>query len=313
VPESPIDRELALDVSAASSHRGPRRVLHDVSLAVPAGAIVVLAGPNGAGKSSLLATIGGRLGLDGGAIRISGLPAGDARRAGRLGLVPQDVALVPQLSVYENLRLWGIVAGAPVRSVRARIEHGLTALGLSDRATTRVDRLSGGMRRRVNLLAGLLHRPALLLLDEPTVGIDRDSRDRVHQLLGGLRDEGVGVLMVTHDLDDVTDLADGVVVLAEGAVVAAASMASLVAPHIGVREVTLVCADDGGAAALRAEGFVPDGGRRWVGPPTEEADVAALERHLDARGVRLTEIGLRRPTLSSAVARLVASHRERAR
>lgn len=308
--DAPI--EPALEIAGASRRWQGRQVLRDVTLTVPRGSLVAVAGPNGAGKSSLMRAIGGRLALDGGTIRIAGRDAAVARREGRLGVVPQDLALHPQLSVRENLRLWSVLAGTPRGEVAARIEAGLAWTGLTDRARSRVETLSGGMRRRVNLLAGLLHRPALLLLDEPTVGVDKDARGRVYELLRDLCRDGVGVLLATHELEEAGAHCDTVVVLDAGEVVATGSRAGLLAAHGAADgEVVVVPASAEGADVLRDDGFVPDEDGTWV-RPAGAIDLAALDRNLAARGVAVAELRLRRPTLQGVVARAIARHRERA-
>jgi len=302
----------ALEIAGASRRLHARDVLLDVTVTVPRGSLVAVAGPNGAGKSSLMRAVGGRLALDRGTIRIAGRDAAVARREGRLGVVPQDVALQTQLSVRENLRLWSVLAGTPAREVASRIEAGLAWIGLTDRAGSRVETLSGGMRRRVNLLAGLLHRPALLLLDEPTVGVDKDSRARIYAMLRDQCRDGVGVLLATHELDEAGAHCDTVVVLDEGRVVATGSRAALLAGHGHADgEVVVVTAGSDGEDVLRAEGFVPAGDGEWVSA-AGAGDLAGLDRHLAARGVAVAEVRLRRPTLQGVVARVIAQHRERA-
>lgn len=311
LPARPSD-DLALEVAGAVRRLRGRAVLDGVSLVVPRGALVAVAGPNGAGKSSLMRAIGGRLALDAGTIRIDAAAADDARRAGRLGIVPQDVALHPHLTVRENLRLWATLAGAPSRGLGARIDDGLAWIGLADRAASRVETLSGGMRRRVNLLAGMLHRPALLLLDEPTVGVDAEARDRVYGVLRELCAQGVGVLLATHELEEAGQHCDTVVVLDAGRVVTAGARADLLA-SFGTpgREVVVVPVSADAAAGLVAEGFVPAADGEWVsaGGP---ADLSVLEPRLAARGIAVAEIRLRRPTLTGVVARAVAAGREQA-
>lgn len=313
VMPAPLTSEPALELAGVSRRLRMRQVLCDVHLVVPGGALVAVAGPNGAGKSSLIRAIGGRLALDSGTIRIAGLEASAARRSGRLGVVPQDVALHPHLSVRENLRLWAVLAGAPRSEVDARIDAGLAWTGLAGRARSRVDELSGGMRRRVNLLAGMLHRPALLLLDEPTAGVDAESRDRIYALLGELRTQGVGVLLVTHDLDEAGAVCDTMIVLDEGVVVAAGTGAALLSeygPPGG--EVVVALASGDGGPVLGDEGFTRLDDRTWVRAAGEAPDVAALDRRLTARGVAVAELRLRRPSLQTAVAQVIARHREKA-
>lgn len=302
----------ALDVAGASRRLHDRQVLGGVDLVVPRGALVGVAGPNGAGKSSLMRAIGGRLALDAGSIRIAGVEAAEARRTGRLGVVPQDIALHPQLSVRENLRLWSTLAGTPRADVSARLEAGLTWIGLADRSRSRVDTLSGGMRRRINLLAGMLHRPALLLLDEPTVGVDTEARERIYALLRELCTQGMGVLLATHELEEAGQHCDAVVVLDAGRVVTAGARTALIAAHGGHdKEVVVVPAAAAAAGALHSEGFAPANDGEWVSAAAA-VDLATLERRLADRGIAVAEIRLRRPTLTGAVARAIAAHRERA-
>ncbi len=305
VPPARDPYDLALQVTAASRRLGNRVVIDQVDLAVARGSIVGLAGPNGAGKSSLLRAIGGRLRLDAGVIAIDGLNAAAARDAGRLGVVPQDLALHPFLTVRENLTLWATLAGTARREVAARVTEGLRWAGLEDRATARVDALSGGMRRRVNLVAGVLHRPALLLLDEPTVGVDADSRARLYALLRDLRSRGVGVLIVTHDLQEAAALCDDVVLLDAGAVLARGTVPALVASWCGTAPEVVVVPVSGAPVdeALGAEGFVAAGDGAWSRPGDGSAgELAAVERALTERGVPVLELRLRRPTLAGALA-----------
>lgn len=302
----------ALRVQGATRQLAARAVLRGVTCEVPRGAIVAVVGANGAGKSSLVKAIAGRLALQAGTIDIDGLPAPAARRAGRLGLVPQDIALTPQLSVAENLRLWARLAGGPARDLDTRIRAGLAAMGLADRERTRVDRLSGGMRRRVHVLAGLLHDPVLVVLDEPTTGIDDESRRHLHGLLRTRTAAGAGVLYVSHDLDDVAALCDRVVVLDDGVVVADAAVTALVAAFgraDGEVVVTLE-APAPAAGALQAEGLSCVAPLEWAGVPDGPLrDPAAVEARLRAAGVRVAAMTFRRATLHGAVAAAVARHR----
>jgi ABC-2 type transport system ATP-binding protein len=291
---------------------GSRRVLDGVSLAVAGGRIVALAGPNGAGKTSLLRAITGRLRLDVGTIAIEGVPPAVARARGRLGIVPQDIALFPHLTVRENLAVLGRLAGVDADAIRARVEEGLAWAGLGDRADSLVRTLSGGMRRRANLVAGVLHRPSLLLLDEPTVGVDAASESRLHVLLRSLRDEGMAVVVATHGLDEAAVLCDDLVVMAEGRVRAAGPLRELVARAFADGRELVVTVDAGGADSaaplLAAEGFRRAGAHTWVRPaPDHLADFGATEQRLLTAGVRLAEARLSEPSVRGAIALLLGT------
>jgi ABC-2 type transport system ATP-binding protein len=298
----------ALAVREATRRLGGRTVLAAVDVTVPRGAAVALVGPNGAGKTSLMRAIGGRLALDRGAIEIDGQPAATARRAGRIGMVPQALALYPHLTVRENLAVLGRLAGVAGGDVAGRVDAALAWTGLADRAASPVQTLSGGMQRRVHLVAATLHQPALVLLDEPTVGVDAASRERLHESLRSLRDRGAGMLLATHDLDEAATMCDAVVVLAAGRVVAAGSVAALLARAFdAARELVVTVEPPVHAAVLEAEGFVAATGADWVRPMSGDADgLSAIERRLIEAGVAVVALHLRRPTLAGAIARLVA-------
>jgi ABC-2 type transport system ATP-binding protein len=287
-------------------------VLDDVSLTVPRGRIVVLAGPNGAGKTSLMRAVTGRLRVDRGAIRVDGRPLVEAGRLGRVGLVPQDIALYPHLTVRENLAVLGRLAGLSPRDLRHRVDQGLAWAGLDDRASSFVRALSGGMRRRVNLVAGVLHRPALVLLDEPTVGVDTESRQRLHALLAAQRGEGAGLLVATHELDEAASFCDDVVLMDRGRVTATGSVGDIVArAFAGGRELMIAVegADPSAASEnLTTEGFRQIAPRMWVRAEREGlGSLGMIERRLAASGVRVSEARLRQPGLRAAVALLAGS------
>ncbi|MEP7116020.1 MAG: ABC transporter ATP-binding protein [Acidobacteriota bacterium] len=303
----------AVQVRAATRRLAGRLVLDAVDLTVAPGSIVGLAGPNGAGKSSLLRAIGGRLRLDAGTILIGGLAAQAARRSGRLGVVPQDIALHAHLTVRENLALWATLAGTPRSEMAARVADGLEWAGLVERASARLDTLSGGMRRRVNLVAGILHRPTLVLLDEPTVGVDAESRARLYHLLRDLKNQGLGVLLVSHDLHEAAELCDEVALMAEGVVLARGGVATLVATLCGTQAelVVLAAPDVAGDAVLAHAGFVNDDAGVWSRSGDGSAgELAAVERWLVDAAVPVTELRLRRPTLAGALANAVRQSRQ---
>lgn len=303
----------SLHVYDASRRIDGRAVLSGASLRVDRGAVVGLLGPNGAGKTSLFRAVAGRLRLDAGEVRVAGLSAADARRQGRLGLVPQDIALFAHLTVRENLMALGRLAGVAPASLRACVAEGLTWAGLDDRADAVVTTLSGGMRRRVNVVAATLHRPALLLLDEPTVGVDADARARLHDLLRSLRQQGMGMLIATHDADEAAALCDEVAVMAGGRVVLQAPTAQIVADAFGgATEVSILVEQpvpDAADAVLRCARFRPDGDGRWVGLGRGlHADVDAVRQQLADAGVRVLETRVSEPRLGAAVALIVEQH-----
>jgi ABC-2 type transport system ATP-binding protein len=236
---------------------GALAAVTDVSLEVNAGQIVGVLGPNGAGKSTTVGMIAGFLKPDGGEIRINGAPlSGDTDPAKRaIGLVPQDLALFEELSARENLRFFGALYDLSGPALDAAIASGLDFVGLADRARDKVKTFSGGMKRRLNLAAGLLHDPTLVLLDEPTVGIDPQSRNAIFDNLEALRARGKALVYTTHYMEEAERLCDRIVIIDHGRVIASDTVQGLYALLPASRRVTVELAADpseGVLASLRA-------------------------------------------------------------
>jgi linearmycin/streptolysin S transport system ATP-binding protein len=201
----------------------------DVSFSVAAGEIVGLLGPNGAGKSTTVGIIAGLLKPDAGEVRVNGaVLSGDTDPAKRtIGLVPQDIALFEKLSARENLRFFGSLYGLRGAALDATIASGLEFVGLGQRARDKVKTFSGGMKRRLNLAAGLLHDPQLVLLDEPTVGIDPQSRNAIFDNLEALRARGKALVYTTHYMEEAERLCDRIVIVDHGRVLASDTVRGL--------------------------------------------------------------------------------------
>jgi len=224
-------------VEGARKLFGATVALDGAGLALGRGEWLALLGPNGAGKTTLVRAIADRVRLDGGRLELFGQALDGSRAAvearRRLGVVPQEIALYPLLTAAENLRLWGEISGASAASLGQRIEWALEWTGLEARRHEQVQTFSGGMNRRLNLACGVLHEPEVLLLDEPTVGVDPQSRERIWQMLGELRDRGTALLLTTHQLDEAQQVADRIVILDRGRDIAAGSFQQLVQETIG--------------------------------------------------------------------------------
>jgi len=201
---------------------GPLVAVNDVSFSLADGQILGLLGPNGAGKTTTVSMVAGLLTADRGEVLIAGHRlAGDTDPAKRrIGLVPQDLALYDELTARDNLRFFGALYQLTGRSLDEAIARVLTLVGLEDRARDAVKTFSGGMKRRLNLAAGLLHNPDILLLDEPTVGVDPQSRNAIFENLEALKAEGKALLYTTHYMEEVERLADRIVIIDHGSVVA---------------------------------------------------------------------------------------------
>lgn len=233
-----------------------------VSFAVAQGETYGLLGPNGAGKTTTISMIAGLLEPTAGTVIVRGEPMSpksfQAKRS--IGLVPQELAIYPDLTGRENLRFFGGLYDLRGRELSERVQEVLATVGLSDRADDRASEYSGGMKRRLNIAVGLLHRPRLLILDEPTVGVDPQSRNAILESVEHLADQGMSVLYTTHYMEEAERLCDRVGIIDQGALVAEGTRRELVATVGQSDTVTLVGTGDLAAAAeaLRQVGGVRD-------------------------------------------------------
>jgi ABC-2 type transport system ATP-binding protein len=219
-----------LAIDGVSFRFGERVAVRDATLDCRRGEILGLLGPNGAGKTTLLSCVSGLLGGFTGTMRFGGapfLPAKDGAARTRLGLVPQELALYDDLSARENLAFFARLQGVPATDTAAAVQRGLELAGLVERADDRVATFSGGMKRRLNLAIGDLHQPELLLLDEPTVGVDPQSRNHLFESLQALRAGGRTLIYTSHYMEEVQRLCDRIAVMNDGAVVAIGTAAEL--------------------------------------------------------------------------------------
>ncbi|MTW12229.1 ATP-binding cassette domain-containing protein [Pseudoduganella eburnea] len=218
-----------LSVSGLSKSYGERRAVDGVSFQVQRGQTVGLLGPNGAGKSTTVSMICGLIKADGGTVTLDGEPVGQGASAAKqkLGLVPQDLALYEELPAIENLKLFGALYGLKGATLKKRAEEVLALVGLSDRAKDKPSTFSGGMKRRLNIAAALLHDPQLLILDEPTVGVDPQSRNAIFDTLEALKAQGRSLIYTSHYMEEVERLADHIVIIDHGKVLADAEPAEL--------------------------------------------------------------------------------------
>jgi ABC-2 type transport system ATP-binding protein len=290
-------------VQSAVRRFGGRAALAGASLSVRRGEILVLLGPNGAGKTTLLRALCGRTRLDSGSIRMAGGDPADRNVRRRIGFVPQSIALWTQLSVRHNLELFGRLAGIRRAQLAAAVADTLDWTGLATRASEPVAALSGGMQRRVNIAAGTLHRPELLLLDEPTVGLDPVARSEVHQVLDRLRKTGMSLIMTTHDLVEAEALADRVALMSAGAIRAEDSLAQLIGRLFGNdQEVVLMLVAEPAPSirdALRAARLSPTNEDKvWIGRLNSGLEqLPELRSRLIDAGADIAELRIRQPGL----------------
>jgi ABC-2 type transport system ATP-binding protein len=238
---------------------GDRLAVDGVGFEIRAGETYGLLGPNGAGKTTTISMICGLLTRNGGEVLVEGRPIDPGATAAKaaIGYVPQDLAIYPDLTASENLAFFGGLYGLRGRPLRARVAELLEIIGLTDRANDRTEQFSGGMKRRLNIAIGLLHRPRLLVLDEPTVGVDPQSRNAILASVQALGREGMAILYTTHYMEEAERLCHRVGIIDEGTIRAEGTRRELVG-MVGQRDrVTLAATGDlalATAAARRIAG-----------------------------------------------------------
>jgi ABC-2 type transport system ATP-binding protein len=216
---------------------GPVVAVDGVSLEIARGEAFGLLGPNGAGKTTTISMFVGLLAPDSGKVEIGGADPTVPSTRRRIGICPQSVSLYPELTGRQNLAFFGKLQGLRGRALRARVEWALDFSGLTDRADGRVGTYSGGMQRRLNLAAGLVHDPEILLCDEPTVGVDPQSRNHIYESIERLRDDGRTILYTTHYMEEAQRLCGRVAILDHGRILALGTPGELIAEHGGAASV----------------------------------------------------------------------------
>jgi ABC-2 type transport system ATP-binding protein len=211
-----------LQVDRLSKRYGARVAVNAISFSIAQGETVGLLGPNGAGKTTAIAMISGISRPDSGEVSLGGVSLAQNANAlkRRVGLVPQDLALYEELSAWANLQLFGGLYGLGAAELQPRAKAALALVGLADRSTDRVKTFSGGMKRRLNIAGALLHEPDLILLDEPTVGVDPQSRNAIFDNLEELKRRGKTLLYTTHYMEEAERLCDRVLILDHGQILA---------------------------------------------------------------------------------------------
>ncbi len=219
----------AIQVQDLKKSFGDHQAVKGVSFQVRQGEIFSLLGPNGAGKSTTISMLSGLLAPSGGDATIMGhsITTDGANAKKALGVVPQDIALYPDLSARENLDFWGKMYGLRGNVLKQRVDETLQIIGLAERQKGRIETYSGGMKRRVNIAVALLHKPQVVIMDEPTVGIDPQSRRHILDNVKDLNKQGMTVLYTTHYMEEATELSDHIAIMDQGQIIAYGTLEEL--------------------------------------------------------------------------------------
>jgi ABC-2 type transport system ATP-binding protein len=292
---------LPLVVDSVVKRFGELVAVDGVSLELREGECLGLLGPNGAGKSTLIRSIVGRVKPDAGAIAVLGAPAESAAAREALGWVPQELAIYPRLSCRENLQAFGRYHGITGEKLEEAVTWGLKWSSLEDRGDELTRNLSGGKKRRLNMAAGLLHRPRVVLMDEPTVGVDPQSRNHIFEMIAELRAAGAALVYTTHHMEEAERLCDRIAIIDHGKVIAQGSKEELIKSTFGDR--TQALARFAGGSERVAEWVAGKGGR-WIGPEAEftlehPSEIARLLESATEDGLALEDLALHRPNLES--------------
>lgn len=296
-------RDPVLTVTGATKRFGETMALDQAGLALHRQERLALLGPNGAGKTTLVRAIAGRVRLDQGEISLLGALIDGPRDESsgvrsRLGVVPQEIALYPLLTARENLQCFGELQGLRSAVLRERISWALDWTGLEDRADEPIKRFSGGMKRRLNIACSVLHRPDVVLLDEPTVGVDPQSRVRIWEMLEQLRRDGASQLVTTHQLDEAQQICDRIVIIDHGKVIAAGTLPELIEQTVGTqRRVTVTLAGDA-PPALKSV-FDLEGQRLVRQVQDIGRQLPDLLKQVTAAGGMITDVQISAPTLQA--------------
>jgi len=305
------DEPEALQVSDVRYSYGKARAVDGVSFSVRRGEIFGLLGPNGAGKTTTISMISGLLPPESGQVLIFGAEATDpsGRARLRMGVVPQEIALYEELSARENLRFWGEIYGLKGASLDKAVNQALEQVGLADRAIERASKYSGGLKRRLNLAIGLVHSPDLLLLDEPTVGIDPQARLRILGLVKAQAAAGRAVLYTSHYLEEAEQICDRIAVVDHGRVLAMGTVAELrrlvgegpvvtLKGDVSPEQLQMVADRTPGVSLISASG----GAASFSA--SDAAACSGLVRELFAAATKVDDLRVQEPTLEALFLKL---------
>ncbi len=292
-----------LQLENLTKRYGALAALDDVSLSLERGEFFGLLGPNGAGKTTLMSLVAGIRPADGGEILVNGEPFRHEaiEQRAQLGFVPQSLALYEELSGEENLRLFGRLYRLRGAVLRERVEEGLLAAQLQDRRRDKVQTYSGGMRRRLNIVAAILHRPQLLLCDEPTVGVDPQSRNAIFEFVQKLNADGMTIVYSTHYMEEATRLCSRIGIIDHGKLLALGTLDELL-QQLPFSEQIRIARNEATTAhlpALREFGEIVETDEAFVLSPHAALRMSEFFAAAEKLGLPYRDFSVTRPSLES--------------
>jgi ABC-2 type transport system ATP-binding protein len=297
---------LPLRVEGLVKRFGTLTAIHEISIELKNGECLGLLGPNGAGKSTLIRSIVGRVIPDAGKVMVFGDPADSLGARKALGWVPQELALYPRLTCRENLEAFGLYHGMNRPGLKNAIAWCLDWAVLTDRADDLVKVLSGGMKRRLNMAAGIIHRPKVILMDEPTVGVDPQSRNRIFEMIEKLHSEGISLIYTTHYMEEAERLCERIAIIDHGRIIALGTKDELVHKSFGSSSEVLARfgrEDESLAAWVKQRGGRIENGMAQF--TIEHAnEISGLLESAARAGHELEDVSLRKPNLESVFLKL---------
>jgi ABC-2 type transport system ATP-binding protein len=297
----------AIEVKNLHKSFGDLKAVDGISFEVAQGEIFSLLGPNGAGKTTTISMLSCLLRPDEGEALVMGHSIKDDQMGVKsvLGVVPQEIALYNDLSARENLTFWGKMYGLRGAPLKKRVNEVLEVIGLTDRAKDRVGKYSGGMKRRVNIGVALLHKPKVIYMDEPTVGIDPQSRRNILDSVVALKNQGMTVLYTTHYMEEAQELSDHIAIMDTGKIIAYGTHAELVKIVGQMDRITLTVSTDGGRvseawkAVKGVKQVKAEDGTLVVLAEDSNQVLPRLFEAASAQGTRITSVAIQEPNLEA--------------
>ncbi len=296
-----LSATLPLSIDVLVKRFGALTAVDGVSLDVRQSECLGLLGPNGAGKSTVIRAVVGRVIPDSGSITLFGARADSAAARESLGWVPQELAIYPRLTCRENLTAFGRYHGLAGKQLTESVAWCLDWAALQDRAKDLAGKLSGGMKRRLNMAAGIIHRPRVVLMDEPTVGVDPQSRNRIFEMIEALRAQGTAIVYTTHYMEEAERLCDRIAIIDHGRIIALGTKEELVHNAFASRSQVLArfagSEDQIAAWVERHGGRIVDSTAQFT--IERSIEIGTLLESAAKDGFELEDVSLRRPNLES--------------